>query len=315
MQQPDTESDRTDESWVTFVGSPLDREPVRRRDRVWLEARLADNASRFLPLWKLQPLVKHGTSRALAWARRDFFADLDPSPEPVLLGCLDDIAHFAVDVSAAAQPEQSFGVGEVARFEDLRGVVPLLPQSEAAISAQARALVDWHARHRFCAACGGDTRAVCGGAHRVCTECQAEHFPRTDPVAIAIVVRGDRCLLGRQRGWPTAMYSALAGFVEAGESLEEALRREVKEEAGVQVGAVRYWRSQPWPFPSSLMLGCVADAESEAIRVDPAELEDARWFTRGEIAGALAGAAGALTVPPPFSIAHQLLRAWIGGRI
>ncbi|HVH16909.1 MAG TPA: NAD(+) diphosphatase [Myxococcota bacterium] len=314
-QQPDTKSDRPRDPSLTFVGSPLDREATRRRDRDWLEARLADTSSRFLPLWKLQPLVKHGASRALAWARRDFFADLEPAPEPVLLGSLGDVAHFAVDVSAAARPEESFGIADVARFEDLRGVVPLLPQDEAAISAQARALVDWHARHGFCAACGGGTRAVCGGAHRVCTECQAEHFPRTDPVAIAIVVQGPRCLLGRQRGWPASMYSALAGFVEAGESLEEALRREVKEEAGVQVGDVRYWRSQPWPFPSSLMLGCIADALSETIRIDPAELEDARWFTREEIAAALAGAAGPLMVPPPFSIAHQLLRAWIGGAI
>ena len=134
-------------------------------------------------------------------------------------------------------------------------------------------------------------------------------------VAIGIVVRGDRCLLGRQRGWPGNMYSALAGFVEAGETLEEALRREVREEAGVAIGAVRYWRSQPWPFPSSLMLGCIADAESEAIRVDPAELEDARWFTQGEIRAALDGRPGPLSVPPAFSIAHQLLRAWIGGTL
>ena len=191
-QQPDTKSDRPRDPSLTFVGSPLDREATRRRDRDWLEARLADTSSRFLPLWKLQPLVKHGASRALAWARRDFFADLEPAPEPVLLGSLGDVAHFAVDVSAAARPEESFGIADVARFEDLRGVVPLLPQDEAAISAQARALVDWHARHGFCAACGGGTRAVCGGAHRVCTECQAEHFPRTDPVAIAIVVQGPR---------------------------------------------------------------------------------------------------------------------------
>jgi NAD+ diphosphatase len=156
---------------------------------------------------------------------------------------------------------------------------------------------------------------VWGGAHRVCSECQAEHFPRTDPVAIAIVVRGDQCLLGRQRGWPAGMYSALAGFVEAGESLEDALRREVMEEAGVRVGAVRYWRSQPWPFPSSLMLGCVADAESEAIRIDPTELEDARWFTREAIRASLAGGVGLPMIPPPLSIAHQLLRAWIEGQL
>lgn len=302
------------EPWLTFAGSPLDREAVRRRDHAWLEARLADQASRFLPLWRLQPLVKSGGSRALAWARREFFADLEPTPEPVLLGSVGDVAHFAVDVSSAPRPEE-FGIGDVARFEDLRGVAPLLAFEEAAISAQARSLVDWHARHRFCAACGAGTRAVFGGAQRTCAECHAEHFPRTDPVAIALVVRGDRCLLGRQAAWPAGMYSALAGFVEAGESLEETVRREIHEESGVVVGAVRYWRSQPWPFPSSLMLGCIADAESEAVRVDPAELEDARWFTLAQVRASLAGGRGEPGLPPPLAIAHQLLRAWSAGEL
>jgi NADH pyrophosphatase NudC (nudix superfamily)/biotin carboxyl carrier protein len=150
----------------------------------------------------------------------------------------------------------------------------------AAIAAHARTLVDWHARHRHCAACGGHTRSVLGGANRVCFDCQAEHFPRTDPVAIAVVVRGNQCLLGRGPGWPAQMFSALAGFVEAGESLEDAVRREVLEESSVRVGRVTYLASQPWPFPCSLMLGCVAQAESEAIAIDPAELEEARWFSR-----------------------------------
>jgi NAD+ diphosphatase len=298
---------------LVFAGSPIDREALRRRDHAWVDARLVDDASRFLPLWRLQPLVKTGAPRALAWARREFFAELAPSPEPLLLGSRAGVAHFAVDVSAGS--EEGFGVGDVARFEDLRGIAALLPAEEAAISAQARSLVDWHARHRFCAACGAATRTLLGGAHRVCAECQAEHFPRTDPVAIALVVRGERCLLGRQHAWPAGMYSALAGFVEVGESLEEALRREVLEEAGVVVGAVRYWRSQPWPFPSSLMLGCIADAESDAVHVDPAEIEDARWFSRDQIGAALAGGSGEPKLPPPFSIAHQLLRAWLEGSL
>jgi NAD+ diphosphatase len=300
---------------LTFCGGALDREATQRRDHHWLEARLADDASRFLPLWRLQPLVKTGSARLLAWARREFFSDLAPAPAFVLLGSSDGVAHFAADVSAVDRPEESFGIGDVARFEDLRAVAPQLAGHEAAVAAQARALVDWHARHRFCAACGSATRPMLGGAHRVCGDCLAEHFPRTDPVAIAIVVRGERCLLGRQRGWPAQMYSALAGFVEPGESLEEALRREVQEESGVRVGAVRYWRSQPWPFPSSLMLGCVADAESEAIRIDPAELEDAQWFTRDAIRASLVGGGGVPQVPPPFSIAHQLLRAWCDGEL
>jgi NAD+ diphosphatase len=305
---------------IPFSGSPLDREGVRRRDRAWLEALLADPASRFLPVWQAKPLLKREL-RSLAWAKREFFADVE-APEPVFLGNGDGIAHFAVDVSAVEKPEVAFGIADVASFDDLRAAVALLPAADAAIAAHARTLVDWHARHRHCAACGGHTRSVLGGANRVCFDCQAEHFPRTDPVAIAVVVRGDQCLLGRGPGWPAQMFSALAGFVEAGESLEDAVRREVMEEAGVRVGRVSYLASQPWPFPCSLMLGCVAQAESEAIAIDPAELEEARWFSRDALRQASrseprasevhkGGAPRALTLPPPFAIAHHLIRAWI----
>jgi NAD+ diphosphatase len=159
--------------------------------------------------------------------------------------------------------------------------------------------------------CGGPSRSVFGGAQRNCIECSAEHFPRTDPVAIALVTRGDRCLLGRQRGWPPRLYSALAGFVEPGETLEEAVRREVLEESGVVVGEVRYVASQPWPFPSSLMLGCLANGESEAIRLDAAELEAAAWFTREAVAQALAQTAQELVVPPRFAVASELMRRWV----
>jgi NAD+ diphosphatase len=294
---------------IPFSGSPLDREGVRRRDRAWLDERLADPASRFLPIWQTKPLIKRDP-RALAWAKREFFEDLE-TPEPVFLGSADGIAHFAIDVSKAEKPEQAFGIADVASFDDLRAAVALLPISDAAIAAHARTLVDWHARHRHCAACGGHTRSVLGGANRVCFDCQADHFPRTDPVAIAVVVRGDQCLLGRGPGWPAQMFSALAGFVEAGESLEDAVRREVLEESGVRVGRVDYLASQPWPFPCSLMLGCVAQAESEAIAIDPAEIEEARWFSRDALRAALAGRKSDLTIPPPFAIAHHLIRAWV----
>jgi NAD+ diphosphatase len=311
---------------VPFCGNPLDREGIRRRDRAWLDARLEDPSSRFLPVWQAKPLLKKEAAaqrgeaersagpreggRALAWAKREFFADLE-APEPVFLGNGDGVAHFAVDVSAVEKPEVAFGIADVASFDDLRAAVALLPAADAAIAAQARTMVDWHARHRHCAVCGGHTRSVLGGANRVCFDCQAEHFPRTDPVAIAVVVRGDQCLLGRSPGWPAHMFSALAGFVEAGESLEDAVRREVMEEAGVRVGRVTYLTSQPWPFPSSLMLGCVAHAESEAIAIDPAELEEARWFSRDALRAALAGSRKDLGAPPPFAIAHHLIRAWV----
>jgi len=294
---------------IPFSGSPLDREGLRRRDRAWLQACLDDPATRYLPLWQTKPLVKRDPP-ALAWARREFFEDLD-TPEPVLLGTRDGVAHFAVDVSAAEKPADTFGIADVASFEHLRGVVATLPAADAAIAAQARTLVDWHARHGHCAVCGGHTRSVQGGGNRVCFDCQAEHFPRTDPVAIAVVARGDRCLLGRGIGWPSGMFSALAGFVEAGESLEDAVRREVLEEAGVRIGAVRYLTSQPWPFPSSLMLGCVAQAESEELRVDAAELEEARWFDRDALRAALDGRRSDFGLPPATAIAHHLIRAWV----
>jgi len=300
---------------IAFSGSPLDRENLRRRERAWLEAQEQAPESRYLPVWRLQPLLKRGDERALAWAKREFFEDLDPAPEPVLLGTREGVAHFAIDVSAVEKPEESFGIADVASFEDLRATVARIPAGDAAIAAQARAVVDWHARHGHCAACGGHTRSVQGGGNRICFDCQAEHFPRTDPVAIAVITRGDRCLLGRGPGWPDTMYSALAGFVEAGESLEEAVRREVWEESKVVVGAVRYVCSQPWPFPSSLMIGCIGEAESEEIEIDAVELDDARWFTRDALRAALDGRRDDLVVPPPFAIAHHLIRAWVGGEI
>jgi NAD+ diphosphatase len=297
---------------ISYAGSPLHREALARRRRDWVDAQRAADSSRYLPLYGLNPLVKLGDERTLAWARPEFFEDLEPAPEPVLLGTHDGVAHYGVDVSAA-DDAASFGLDGVAQFEDLRAVVSQISSADAAIAAHARTMVDWHARHMHCAVCGGTTRAVQGGANRICFDCQAEHFPRTDPVAIAVVVREGRCLLGRSPGWPENMYSALAGFVEAAETLEETVRREVHEEAGVHVGDVRYVKSQPWPFPSSLMLGCIAHATSEAIEIDPAELEDAKWFTRDELVAALAGLDRGIMVPPPFAIAHHLIQAWVDG--
>jgi len=296
---------------IAFSGSPLDRAAIERRDPAWIDGRLEDPAARFLPLHALDPLVKLGETRELAWARAELFDDLDPKPQPLLLGVDEGIAHFAVDVSGVAEPLSTLGLEGVAAFEDLRSIAGELTPSEVAIFAHARSLVDWHSRHQHCPACSGDTSPVLGGANRRCSDCSAEHFPRTDPVAIAVVVRGERCLLGRGPAWPDTMYSALAGFVELGETLEEAVRREVHEESGVKVGDVRYVKSQPWPFPSSLMLGCIAQAESEEITIDHAELVDARWFELEEIRTALAAEPGPLFVPPPFAIANHLMQAWV----
>ncbi|MBM4247259.1 MAG: NAD(+) diphosphatase [Deltaproteobacteria bacterium] len=298
------------ESYV-FAGGLLERVDFRRRDAEWIAARLADPASRLLPVWRLAVPVREGAAPELTWIGCD--RRPEQGPDPILLGVRDDRAHFALDVSAIADPVAELGLAGTT-YPDLRAVASRLVAGDAAIAAQARHLVDWHARHRFCSVCGQPSKVGDAGHVRRCSasECAAEHFPRTDPVVIMLVTRGDCCLLGRQPKWPHPFFSALAGFVEPGETLEEAVRREVFEEAGVRVAEVRYHSSQPWPFPASLMMGCMAEASTEEIRVDAHELEDARWFTRDDARAALAGKNRDLALPPPLAIAHQLVRAWVG---
>jgi NAD+ diphosphatase len=188
------------------------------------------------------------------------------------------------------------------------------PQEELGILATAKSLLDWHARHRFCANCGSPTTLAQAGFRRDCASCGAQHFPRTDPVVIMLVARRNQCLLGRQSRFLPGMYSCLAGFVEPGETIEAAVRRETFEEAGVRVGAVRYAASQPWPFPSSLMIGCIGEAESEALTLDREELEDARWFSREDVRLMLRREhPRGLFTPPPVAIANYLMREWLDG--
>jgi|SRR5262245_24016762 len=297
-------------SAIVFSGNPLDRAEPHRRDAAWLRERLCEEATRVLPVWRLSPLVRNGEPPRLAWATPALLDGRDAQPEPVFLGLLDGVAHFAVDLSDRPDPLVEFGFEGVAHFPDLRAVAGLLPPGDAGIAAQARQVVDWHARHGFCPGCGERTRPKDGGWSRWCSACSSEHFPRTDPVAIMLVTDGERCLLGRQPAWPRPFFSALAGFVEAGETLEEAVRREVLEEAGITVEAVRYLASQPWPFPASLMLGCTAHAVTREIHVDRSELEEAAWFARDEVVAALRAPTPRLAVPPPMAIAHRLIRAW-----
>jgi NAD+ diphosphatase len=296
---------------VTFAGGRLDRAAERRSDADWLARQLASDESRFLALWRLRPLVKLGDPIGLAWARRDLLTAC-PGPEsaPILLGVSGGVAHFAVDISALEKPESELGVRGAAEFHEVRGAAARLAGEEAASVAVARSLAAWHETQRFCGACGAKTRPERAGWVRRCDACDREHFPRTDPVVIAVVVRGERCLLGRQPSWPERMFSALAGFVEPGESLEEAVRREIREEAGIEVGAVRYHATQPWPFPHSLMIGCVAEGLSEEISLNDRELGAARWFSRDELRAALAGS-GDYAVPGPLAIAHHLIRAFV----
>ena len=301
-----------------FSGNPLDRAANQRRDADWLAARLAAPDSRFVPLWQLNPFVAGDNDLAIAWqapaAVRSFIED---GATCIFLGLNGETAHFAVDVSRLEAPEREGPFAGAGDFAELRGLAPRLPTDQAAILAQARALIDWHARHGFCAVCGRPTRPREGGYVRVCTDqsCGTQHFPRTDPVVIMLVLSGDRCLLGRQARFPTSMFSALAGFMEPGETIEEAVAREVFEEAGVTVDNVRYHSSQPWPFPASLMIGCYADATSEDIHLDSAEIDKADWFSRDSVRAALddVDPTTGLKMPPSFAIAHQLARGWVDG--
>ena len=303
---------------MPLAGNPLHRAGNERRDPEWLSAALAAERTRFLPVQRLKvpvgpaagdPDTPEGGHR-LAWARGGGW--LDGVGEPVLLGLDGGEARFAVDVSDVPEPAAaSFGSGTEVEFQGLRTAAPALPAGETSIAAQARSLLGWHERHPYCAACGVATRSRNGGSSRACPSCGAEHFPRTDPVVIVVVARGGRALLGRSGRFPGNLFSALAGFMEPGESVEEAVRREVAEEAGIRVGAVRYVFSQPWPFPASLMLGCLAEGLSDEIAIDPEELEDARWFSRVELTEALAGRSDVLTIPQPLAIAHHLIRAWL----
>jgi NAD+ diphosphatase len=235
-----------------------------------------------------------------------------PVREEAFLGTFDGVPVLAALVDAAAA--ESFSEREGFQVLDLRSIAVqgLVPEPELGMLAEAKSLLGWHARHRFCANCGAPTRPTCSGFRRDCAACGAQHFPRTDPVVIMLVTHGDRCLLGRQARFVQGSYSCLAGFVEPGETIEDAVRRETFEEAGVRVGEVRYVTSQPWPFPSSLMIGCAAEALDDGLTIDREELEDARWFGRDEVRAMVAGThPEGLIVPPRIAIARILVEDWI----
>jgi NAD+ diphosphatase len=283
-----------------FTGGTLDRADRVRHDDAALDAARTDPAARLLVLDGLDPLLDD--AGRLTWTALDAAAG-----ELLFLGFDGGVPSFA----AALAPGQPVPAG---RSPALFAMLDRFAPADAANYAAARSLVDWHGRHGFCANCGTATAIFRAGWARKCPHCGAEHFPRVDPVVIMLAELGDRVLLGRQPPWPRGRYSALAGFLEVGESIEEAVAREIHEEAGVRVRDIRYVASQPWPFPSSLMVACIGVAEDEAITIDTNELEDARWFTRDEVRLALSGAAAApFGAPPPYAIAHTLLTAWMEG--
>ncbi len=295
-----------------LAAGPLDRAPERRRDAAWLADRLLDPESRILPVWRSRNLVTTGDTPTAVRLSPDAIEIPDDGVGAIFLGLEGSAACFAVDLSALDDPLATLELA-AAEFADLRRIGARLGQAEGALLAYARGMAHWHGRHLFCGRCGSETKSTDGGHVRRCVsdDCQELHFPRTDPAIIVLVRDEDSCLLGRRADWPTGMFSTLAGFIEPGESAGEAVAREVREEVGVTVRSVRYHSSQPWPFPSSLMLGFMADADRVEPVLDADELAEARWFRREELRQRIGS--GRVRLPPPISIARRLIEDWLEG--
>jgi NAD+ diphosphatase len=294
-----------------YSSSPLDRVGTRREDAAWIEQRLQDPETLFVPVWRNRNLVRgmdEGAPEAV-FISGEVAHTLRMHGGPwAFLGMHGEQAVFAVDISTADDPVPLLPE-DLGKFVDLRSVGWGVPRPEASVLAHARGLMHWRARHRFCGVCGGVCDARSAGHVMTCTACEAQHFPRTDPAVIMLVTRGDLALLGHSQRFPRAnMYSTLAGFVEPGETLEEAVRREVFEEAGITVGAVQYHSSQPWPFPGNIMLGFYGEGLSEAITIDPEEMLDVRWFSREQMRN---HDAHGFQLPRVDSIARRLIEDWM----
>lgn len=286
-----------------MAGPYADRTAHLRKDPAWFANALADGRSRYLPLWNSRNLIVEGNEpRAALLELSAVPEELRNDNDLILLGQYGEINVFAYEIESTEPPQ----LGPRTRFEDLRLLASMLSPAEAGLLGYARGMVLWRARHRFCGVCGAATLATRGGHVLICTNpaCRHEHFPRTDPAVIVLVSDGERALLGRQASWPVGRYSTIAGFVEPGESLEDAVAREVFEETGIEVDQIEYHSSQPWPFPSSLMLGFTARALTTQIVRRDDELEDAQWFTRADLAS------GHPLVPPGVSISFRLIEHW-----
>ncbi|MDQ2089568.1 NAD(+) diphosphatase [Marimonas arenosa] len=320
-----------DAELVTFGGSGLDRAAHLRGDTEELARAAADDRARSIVLWRGKPLIQGEERDRLARLAMDHPLVAVSAMPPIFLGIeADGTPAFAHDISGW-QPEdldreamgrfldpteQRHPDGpENAAFCELRARMVALSPRDAELAATAKAMFSWHRSHRFCAKCGQESRMAMAGWQRNCPACGAPHFPRTDPVVIMLITYGNSVLMGRSHGWPDGMWSLLAGFVEPGETIEAAVRREVEEETSVLVGQVDYLASQPWPYPSSLMIGCRGEALRREIKVDPKEIEDARWFTREEIGDAFAGRNPVLKPARKGAIAHFILWNWLADRL
>jgi NAD+ diphosphatase len=304
---------------IPFAGNPLNRASEKRTDPKWIESKRRDPSSLILPMWRLEPFLL-GREDAdppvelglLQPARADSLADAGALC--IFLGLDGDRAIFAVDLPDADDPAKAEPLAGLGRFREARTAAQMVSLQDAAIIGQAKALIDWHQRHGFCPRCGAPTTMMDAGYRRLCDNCKAEHFPRVDPVVIMLATHGEACLVGRGKQFPPGMFSALAGFMEPGETIEEAVRRELMEEASVKVDAVSYYATQPWPFPSSLMIGCFAKAESREAKVDENELAEVRWIERSLARELIAGKqVEGLRVPPPIAIAHHLIKTFALG--
>ena len=291
------------ENYNVFAGAFVDRIGERRKDSAWLAEAVQSEQSCIVPVWSDQCLVGGDPLQAILLGRDQVGSMIDDQ-DLIFLGLFRDRPAFALAINA----DTDAPFPELGEFHDLRYLGTVLPPDEANLVAHARALVLWHASQVFCGVCGSSARPEAAGNSRICLNdaCRREIYPRVDPAIIVLVSDGERCLLGRQTSWPEGRYSTIAGFVEPGESLEDAVRRETYEETNIHVGKVTYHSSQPWPFPSSLMLGFMAEAESSDIVLNDGELEDAQWFTRKELRS------GFPKLPFRISIARRLVDHWLG---
>lgn len=313
---------------VTFGGSALDR-AAELRNGSGLAGLMADPAARAVPIWRGKPLFLAETRDGAGWLPMDHPVLALSQVPPVFLGRDGDGPRFAYDISAwepEALPDtlndffdpseqRHPDLGDALVFAELRGCMTRLSPRDAELVATAKAVLNWHDSHRKCAKCGQPSDVTMGGWQRDCPSCGAHHFPRTDPVVIMLILDGNSVLMGRSPHWPDGMYSLLAGFVEPGETIEAAVRREVFEESGIRVGPVDYLASQPWPSPSSLMFGCRGYASSREITIDPNEIEDARWVSREDMMDVFAGNNTLMKPAREGAIAHFLIWNWLADRL
>ena len=310
---------------IPLVPAGLERVAHRRRDPAWLDAAFTSERVRILVMREGLPLVEGSAppsatpligaqlapGRPLLWLGPQA-AMLSPKATRIFLGETEKGSPvFALEMPSSFRLDSS-PIAGLGVFDDFRVTAATMDAFEGGVAATARALFEWHRRHGFCSNCGARSKIEEAGWKRKCEDCEAEHFPRVDPVAIMLAVRGDKCLLGRQKAWRPGFWSCLAGFVEPGETIEQAAAREIFEEAGVRcTGGADYLFCQPWPFPSSLMIGLILEADDDKLAVDASELETARWFTREETVAMMAGKHPEAFPPMRFAVAHHVIKAWL----